>query len=156
MTLLRTYEDLDAWKAAHEFTLAVYRATEDFPKKEMFGIVAQMRRSAVSIPANLAEGFGRRSDKELLRYCRICDGSLQETKYFLRLSADLGYNDLDRYQTLRRQADRVGALLGGLGRHLSASVRQKAQLRVNRSDDQPADGSTDQRINRSTGAGGAR
>jgi four helix bundle protein len=141
MTLLRTYEDLDAWKAAHEFTLAVYRATESFPKKELFGIVSQMRRSALSVPANLAEGFGRRSDGELLRFCRISDGSLQETKYLLRLATDLGYYDPDRYQALRKQAERVGALLGGLSRHLKQSVHQGArgQRRIN--------GSTDQQIN---------
>ena len=142
MTLLRTYEDLDAWKAAHEFTLAVYRATESFPKKEIFGIVAQMRRSAASVPANLAEGFGRRSDNELLRFCRISDGSLKETKYLLRLATDLGYYDPDRYQALRKQAERVGALLGRLSRHLSQSARHnaKGRGRINGSTDQPING----------------
>jgi four helix bundle protein len=122
MTLLRTYEDLDAWQAAHEFTLAVYRATDGFPRRETFGIVAQARRSATSVPANLAEGFGRRSKKELLRYCRISDGSLQETRYLLRLAADLGYYDSHSYELLRKKADRVGALLGGLTRHLNESI----------------------------------
>lgn len=123
MTLLQTYEDLDAWQAAHEFTLAVYRATDSFPRRELFGIVAQMRRSAVSVPANLAEGFGRRSQKELLRFCRISDGSLQETRYLLRLAADLGYYHADGYHALRKKADRVGSLLGGLSRHLNESIR---------------------------------
>jgi four helix bundle protein len=150
MTLLRTYEDLDAWKAAHKFTLAVYRATEDFPRKEMFGIVAQVRRSVVSIPANLAEGFGRRSNRELLRYCRICDGSLQETKYFLRLATDLGYCDLGRYQTLLRRADRVGALLGGSSRHLKTTTRRGIDRATSGPNDPSIDGSTDQPINRST------
>jgi four helix bundle protein len=123
MTLLRTYEDLDAWQAAHELTLAVYRATDCFPRRELFGIVAQTRRSATSVPANLAEGFGRRSKKELLRFCRISDGSLQETRYLLRLAADLGYCDAGSYETLRKKADRVGALLGGLARHLNETIR---------------------------------
>ena len=123
MTLLRSYEDLDAWQADHELTLAVYRASDSFPRRELFGIVAQVRRSAVSVPANLAEGFGRRSPKELLRFCRVADGSLQETKYLLRLAADLGYYDADGYDALRKRADRVGALLGGLSRHLNESIR---------------------------------
>jgi four helix bundle protein len=85
----------------------------------------------VSVPANIAEGFGRRAEKELLRFCRISDGSLQEAKYLLRLAADLGYYDADRYDVLRKKADRVGALLGGLTRHLNESVRRNSIGRIN-------------------------
>jgi four helix bundle protein len=69
----------------------VYRETAGFPKEERFGLVSQLRRAASSVPANIAEGFGRRSTKDLLRFLEIANGSLEETKYFLRLSKDLQY-----------------------------------------------------------------
>lgn len=116
--LVQTFEELEAWKAAHALVLAVYAASQVFPRDEMFGITSQLRRCATSIPANLAEGFGRRSRKELLRYSNIADGSLQETKYFLVLARDLKYMSNDDFDQLRQQAVRVGSLLGGLQRSL--------------------------------------
>ena len=86
---VKSFGELDAWRKAHELVLAVYRVTGKFPKDERFGIVSQLRRAASSIPANIAEGFGRRSTKDFLRYLEIAGGSLEETRYFLRLSLDL-------------------------------------------------------------------
>jgi four helix bundle protein len=116
--LVQTFEELEAWKAAHALVLAVYAASRNFPREETFGITSQLRRCATSIPANLAEGFGRRSRKELLRYANIADGSLQETKYFLLLARDLKYVQDDEYDQLKQQTSRVGSLLGGLQRSL--------------------------------------
>jgi len=116
--VLRSCEDLDAWKAAHQMTLAVYRVTKMFPRDEQFGLTSQMRRAAVSIEANLAEGFGRRSPREMLRYARIADGSLQEVKCYIRLTRDLDYIDDEQHENLSQRAGRVGALLGGLQTHL--------------------------------------
>jgi four helix bundle protein len=116
--LVQTFEELEAWKAAHALVLAVYAASRNFPREETFGITSQLRRCATSIPANLAEGFGRRSRKELLRYANIADGSLQETKYFLLLARDLKYVQDDEYGQLKQQTSRVGSLLGGLQRSL--------------------------------------
>ena len=116
---LRSFEELDAWQAAHQLTLAVYRATADFPKEELFGLTAQLRRAAASVEANLAEGFGRSGVREFLRFTRIADGSLQETKCFLLLAHDLGYLSSEGHQSLRAKADKTGAVLGGFQRYLA-------------------------------------
>jgi four helix bundle protein len=116
--LVQTFEELEAWRAAHALVLAVYAASRNFPRDEIFGITSQLRRCAMSIPANLAEGFGRRSRKELLRYSNIADGSLQETKYFLLLARDLKYVSEDEYGQMHQQASRIESLLGGLQRSL--------------------------------------
>ena len=97
--LFETFRDLDAWKAAHELALAVYRLTRKFPKDELFGVTSQVRRSATSIPANIAEWFGRQGPKEFLRFIRIANGSLQETKYLLLLAKDLGYLTPEAYSS---------------------------------------------------------
>jgi four helix bundle protein len=121
--LLRSFEDLDAWQEAHQMTLAVYRATRSFPSDERFGVTSQLRRAATSIEANLAEGFGRRSTKELLRFSRIADGSLQEVQCFLRIALDLEYLPTDRYAELRAQAQKVGRLIGGLQHYLNTKLQ---------------------------------
>ena len=86
MTALRSFTELEVWQKAHALVLDVYRVTDRFPDRERFGIVAQLRRAAASIPANIAEGFGRRTTKELLQSVAISNGSLEESRYFLILS----------------------------------------------------------------------
>ena len=121
--LFQTFRDLDAWKAAHELVLAVYRLTRKFPKDELFGVTSQVRRSATSIPANIAEGFGRQGPKEFLRFIRMANGSLQETKYLLLLSKDLGYLSAEEYSSSAELSDRTGALLGGLQKSLNKRLQ---------------------------------
>jgi len=95
--------------------LAVYKLSATFPKDERFGIISQLRRAAASVPANIAEGFGRRTTKDFVRCLDIAGGSLEETRYFLRLSKDLGYfGDAAEYASLKATCDEVGRLLGGL------------------------------------------
>jgi four helix bundle protein len=89
----QTFEDLYVWEKAHEFVLAVYRMTEGFPKTELFGLTAQLRRAAVSIAANIAEGFKKRGRADKLRFLNIAQGSLEECRYYLRLCQDLQYAD---------------------------------------------------------------
>jgi four helix bundle protein len=89
----RSFRDLLVWRKAHEFVLAVYAFTAGFPKQETYGLALQMRRAAVSIPANIAEGFRRRSKPEKARYMNIAEGSLEESRYYLILAQDLGYGD---------------------------------------------------------------
>ena len=89
----RTFEDVELWKKAHRWVLAVYRFTESFPKHELFGLVSQLRRAAVSVPANFAEGFKKRSNADKARFYNIAQGSLEECRYYLILSRDLGYGD---------------------------------------------------------------
>lgn len=111
---MKSFEELDVWRKAHEATLRIYASTQKFPSQERFGLVSQLRRSASSVPANVAEGFGRRSTKDFLRYLEIAGGSLEETRYFLILGKDLGYLNDEDFADLRRRCDEVGRLLGGL------------------------------------------
>jgi len=87
----KTFRDLVVWQKAHEFVLEVYRYTESFPRCEIYGLVQQMRRAAVSIPANIAEGFKRRGRMDKVRFMNIAEGSLEESRYYLILANDLGY-----------------------------------------------------------------
>jgi four helix bundle protein len=87
----RRFCDLRVWQKAHEFVLAVYRYSDSFLEGEKFGLTHQLRRAAVSNPANIAEGFGKRSAAEKARFLNIAEGSLEECRYDLILSQDLGY-----------------------------------------------------------------
>jgi len=89
----QSFRDLLVWRKAHEFVLAVYAFTAGFPKHETYGLAAQMRRAAVSIPANIAEGFRRRGRVDKARFMNIAEGSLEECRYYLILAQDLGYGD---------------------------------------------------------------
>src|SRR5215470_18802844 len=91
----RSFRDLVVWQKAHAFVLAVYRFTETFPDREKFGLAHQMRRAAISIPANIAEGFGKRSHAEKARFLNIAEGSLEECRYYLILAHDLGYGETE-------------------------------------------------------------
>ncbi len=87
----RKFEDLLMWQKAHQFVLAVYGLTASFPKHETYGLVSQMRRAAVSIPANIAEGFRKRGRADKARFLNTAEGSIEESKYYLILARDLGY-----------------------------------------------------------------
>ena len=87
----RSFRDLLVWQKAHEFVLATYRITGTFPDREKYGLSTQMRRAAVSIAANIAEGFGKRTRPEKARFLNIAEGSLEESRYYLILTQDLGY-----------------------------------------------------------------
>ena len=104
----RSFEDLIVWRKAHEFVLAVYGATAAFPRQETYGLVSQMRRAAVSIPANIAEGFRRRGRPDKVRFMNTAQGSLEESRYYLLLAQDLGYAQT---QSLRDSLDEIGRLL---------------------------------------------
>jgi len=106
----RSFEDLVVWQKAHQFALAVYRFTRDFPADERFGLTSQIRRAAVSVPANIAEGFPKRSATDKLRFFNIAQGSLEEAHYYLILAKDLGFGDTS---TLLVMYDEIGRLLNG-------------------------------------------
>lgn len=89
----KTFEDLLVWQKAHSFVLAVYRMTGDFPKHEIFGLSSQFRRAAISIAANIAEDFQKRNNADKARFYNIAQGSVEECRYYLILSKDLGYCD---------------------------------------------------------------
>jgi four helix bundle protein len=82
-----TFQDLRVWQKAHEVVLDIYRLTAAFPREELFGLTAQVRRAAVSVPANIAEGFVKRGKSDKVRFYNIAQGSLEEVRYYLILSA---------------------------------------------------------------------
>jgi four helix bundle protein len=90
----KSFEDVAVWQKAHAWVLAVYRYSAKLPRHELFGLTAQLRRAAVSVPANFAEGFKRQGRPDKLRFYNIAQGSLEECRYYLRLTQDLGYGDV--------------------------------------------------------------
>ncbi len=90
----KTFEDLIVWQKAHAFVLSVYRLTQSFPKTETYGLTSQFRRAAVSIPANIAEGFRKRGVADKARFFNIAEGSAEECQYYLILTRDLQYGDV--------------------------------------------------------------
>ena len=89
----KSFQDLIVWQKAHQFVLEVYKFTRTFPKSEDYVLTAQLRRAAISVPANIAEGFKRKGKTEKRRFYNIAQGSLEESKYFLLLAEDLGYGN---------------------------------------------------------------
>lgn len=108
------YKKLDVWKLAYDLTLAIYRATAGFPAHERYGLQSQLRRSAVSIVSNIAEGVGRHHDGLLVQSLRIARGSTSELECQLMLSQDLSYLEHSDADPLIKAADRVSRLLLGL------------------------------------------
>jgi four helix bundle protein len=115
---INSFTELTVWQRAHELVLLVYKVTASFPSSELFGMVSQLRRASASVPANIAEGFGRRTTRELLRSLQIAAGELEETRYFLILSRDLGHVVALRFEEGRVLCDSVGQLINALGRSL--------------------------------------
>jgi four helix bundle protein len=116
--MLKSFKELEVWQKAHSLVLDVYRVTNLFPRNEQFGVTSQLRRAASSIPANIAEGFGRRTTRELLQCIAIANGSLEEARYFLLLSRDLRYLPPTEFQKLDRDATSVAQMLAALSRSL--------------------------------------
>ncbi len=104
----RTFRDLVMWQKAHEFVLAVYRFTASFPRQETYGLALQMRRAAVSIPANIVEGFRKRGRADKVRFMNIAKGSIEESRYYVILAGDLGYG---RTESLTNSLEEVSRLL---------------------------------------------
>lgn len=105
----KSFRDLIVWQKAHELVLDVYQVTQSFPKDEMYALTSQIRRSTMSVAANIAEGFKKTSSRDKIRIYNIAQGSLSETEYFLLLSQDLRYGDM---KELLGKADEVGRILG--------------------------------------------
>ncbi len=122
MAVLKSFKELEVWQKAHKLVLQTYRATDRFPDKEKYGIVSQVRRSAASVPANIAEGFGRRTTRELLQFSANANGSLEETRYFLLLSCDPGYLAKERYMELETDCTSVAQMIAALGRSLRSRL----------------------------------
>ena len=115
---VKSFEDLTVWQEAHKLTLEIYKLTARFPAAEKYGIVSQLRRSSSSVPANIAEGFGRATTRELLRCLQIARGELEETRYFVLLSRDIGYVTAEDCENVNRDCNSIGRLINALGSSL--------------------------------------
>ena len=113
-----TYEDLEAWSLAMNLVESIYRHTREFPKEEVYGLASQLRRAAVSIPSNIAEGKGRSSDRELIQFLNHARGSLYEVQTQIKIGKRLGYLSERDARALEAEAARVGKVLNGLIRKI--------------------------------------
>lgn len=103
----RNFQDLVVWQKAHQLVLQTYKLTEAFPKYELFGLTSQLRRAAVSIPANIAEGFVKRGRLDKARFMNIAQGSIEECRYYYILVDDLGYGATQQHLDLLAEVSRL-------------------------------------------------
>lgn len=122
MNSYKSVQDTPVFNASHQLTLEIYRITESFPKTELFGLTSQLRRASSSIPANLAEGFGRKSTKELMQFIYNARGSCQEVHYHLLLTKDLGLISESKYMDVKERYDQVGKQLNGWIKSLRSKI----------------------------------
>lgn len=120
---MRPHEKLDVWQKSVEFVVLIYGKTKNFPSDERFGLTSQIRRAAVSIPSNIAEGAARQSDKEFLQFLAIAQGSCSEVETELRIALKPGFIGEPGYFELKAEADSIGRMLVGLSKHLRAKIR---------------------------------
>jgi four helix bundle protein len=118
MSRITTFEDLEVWKKSHRLVLDIYKLTKEFPTEELFGITRQIRRAAVSIPNNIAEGFGRHTTKDLIHFLIQARGSLCEIRYLILLSTDLKIVSKEDKSSYINDINEIGRMLNGLIRSL--------------------------------------
>ncbi|HKY26874.1 MAG TPA: four helix bundle protein [Pyrinomonadaceae bacterium] len=118
---MRDFRQIKAWAKAHTLALSIYKRTSSFPREELYGLTSQMRRAASSIPANIAEGYGRGGDAELSRFLQIAMGSAYEVEYHLLLARDLSLVDSAGHEQLQAQVIEVKRMLTALLMKVRAS-----------------------------------
>lgn len=111
--MTQRFEDIIAWQKAHALVIMVYKTTRNFPDYERFGLCSQFQRAAVSIAANIAEGYKKLSKADKLRFMNIAQGSLEECRYYCILSRDIGYIDLQTYENLCHAVYQTSSFLNG-------------------------------------------
>ena len=114
----KSFKDLIVWQKAHQWVLEIYHFTNCFPSGEQFGLVSQLRRAAISVPANIAEGFKRKGNPDKARFYNIAQGSIEECRYYLILAKDLVYGDT---RTLEKNLEEVSRLLEAYARRVARS-----------------------------------
>jgi four helix bundle protein len=117
---MKNFRDLKVWEKAHMVALTCYEITRGFPREEIFGLVSQIRRSGSSIPANIAEGCGRRGNAELHRFLQMAMGSANELEYHILLSKDLNYLQTDVYERTQARVEEVKRMLASLIRKVDS------------------------------------
>ena len=118
---MKDFRQLKVWERAHQLVLAIYKATANFPKEELYGLTSQVRRAGLSIPANIAEGCGRNTDADFARFLQIAMGSACEAEYELLLCLDLGFVPQEEHKKLQELLEEVKRMLAGLLKTLRTS-----------------------------------
>jgi len=121
MGAIKTHKDLEVWRKGIDFVVKIYSDSEGFPDSERYSLISQLRRAAVSIPANIAEGFGRNHKKELLQFLNIAMGSAAEIDTLLLISRKLSYISDVRYDELTELLDHISRMLKNLSRSISST-----------------------------------
>jgi four helix bundle protein len=116
------FKTLQVWQKAHRFTLMIYKASQSFPREELYGLTNQIRRASISIPSNIAEGCGRDSDPELARFAQIAMGSASEVEYQLLLAHDLGYIQASEFSELEKDLNEVKRMLNAFIRKVRERI----------------------------------
>lgn len=119
---MRNYQDLDVWKKSIEYVTEIYRMTNCFPDSEKFGLTNQMRRAAISIPSNIAEGASRQYDKEYIQFVYVSLGSLNELNTQLIIASNLKYIDAVTNANMLEVSDNIGKMLSGLIKYLKSKT----------------------------------
>lgn len=119
--MTQSFKDIVAWQRAHQFVLLVYKFTRTFPVEERFGLCSQFQRAAVSIPANIAEGYRKLSKADKLRFLNIAQGSLEECRYYILLSKDLNYISEDNNKELTTSIEDVSRLLNAYSKGITTN-----------------------------------
>ena len=122
---MRDFRELGVWQLGIQFASSIYRRTRGFPKDEQYGLTSQIRRAASSIPANIAEGVGRESDAELLRFVRVALGSLNEVETYLVLAREIGYISPGEDEELESEARDLGVRLRNFARKLETDLGKR-------------------------------
>lgn len=120
--LMQRFTDLKVWQRSHQLTLLVYELTSGFPAEERYGVVSQLRRAAVSVPTNIAEGSKRSQQQDYARFLNMAESSLAETEYLLMLSRDLGYLDPDHAAPALQEIDEIARMLTSLRSKVQGSL----------------------------------
>ena len=115
----KIFTDLIVWQKAHAFVLNIYKITKDFPKEELFSLTSQLRRAAISIPANIAEGYKKRGKQDKIRFLNIAEGSLEESHYYLILAGDLNYCNT---KTLIKETEEIAKLITSYSKAILSSI----------------------------------
>jgi four helix bundle protein len=122
---MQDFRNLKVWVKAHQVALEVYRATKSFPREELYGLTNQVRRCAVSVPSNIAEGCGRGTDADFRRILYLAAGSASEMEYQLLLARDLDYLAADRHATIQAMTDEVKRKLAALIQRLGSTEQRR-------------------------------
>lgn len=118
---MKDFKNIEIWKRSHKLTLEIYKSTQCFPKEEIYGLTSQIRRAVSSIPTNIAEGCGRRTNAELANFLNIASGSASEVEYEILLAKEIGYISNEQYESWTREIGELRSMLAAYMRKLKTN-----------------------------------